>query len=183
MGCFVGDREVTASMLSPQDIGYRRQSASFKHRAWTVRRGYEKIQAGRAALSTKRLLNSRPFSGPKLLLQTNPSISMSDNPLPRPAYLPSLPDRASGNPWSDLIHQAYGVITEAYNQSKQLLRLEDGDPIRLRLHSERLSIRIWSVLQQLAGEIQDDGWRQECEAALAALIDELDQAAQSVDTM
>ena len=95
------------------------------------------------------------------------------------ARLPGLPNR-HGPPWPDIIQQAYRIVAEAYNQSQRLLRLEDGDAIRLRLHSERLSIRIWGIAHQISREIQDDFWWQNCQAALRTLIAELEEAAQSV---
>ena len=104
---------------------------------------------------------------------------MANLPSGELAQLPCLPSR-HGPPWPDIIQQAYGIVAEAYNQSRRLLRLEDGDAIRLRLHSERLSIRIWGIAHQISREIQDDFWWQHCEAALGALIAELEEAAQSV---
>ena len=57
------------------------------------------------------------------------------------------------------------------------LRFEDGDPIRLQLHSQRLLKRSVPLLQALESEIQQGSWIEEATHALAALIKQLDAAA------
>ncbi len=104
-------------------------------------------------------------------------------PWSRPAQFPDLPDWPAGYFWSAVVQQGHEVIAEAYNHSSQLLRLEDGDPIRLRLQSERLSVRMLPIMQQLTADVWDRVWGEDCYRALTALIAELDQAAISVDAM
>ena len=95
----------------------------------------------------------------------------------RPAQFPSLPDPISSDGWSSGVLQAHEILTKAYHDSHSLLRFEDGDPIRLQLHSERLKKRIVPILQALEEEVSNPSWIAECTHALASLICELDGAA------
>ncbi len=95
---------------------------------------------------------------------------------------PPIPAPPPGQIWPAEVHEGYHVLSDAYGRSRQLLRLEDGDPIRLRLHSERITQRVLPVAEHLTNRIQDQHWSQLCMATLQSLIDELDRAAASVDT-
>lgn len=100
---------------------------------------------------------------------------------PRPAHIPPLPARHNSIPWPDGVQKAYGIISSAYDGSNQLLRLEDGDPIRLRAHSERITRRVLPVLRALTGELQDNRWSCVSMAAFDSLVSELNYAASTLD--
>ena len=101
----------------------------------------------------------------------------------RPLRLPPLPPHLHASQWSPSVNQAYTIVADAYDRSNQLLRLEDGDPIRFRLHSERLTRRILPIVQELAVRVHDDRWVASCQAAFASLIDELDHATTAAEAV
>jgi hypothetical protein len=56
-----------------------------------------------------------------------------------PAQFPDLPAPAAEHgPWRQNVLKAYGIISEAFLRAKQLFRQEDGDALRLRIHSEKI---------------------------------------------
>ena len=62
--------------------------------------------------------------------------------------------------WAPEVLEAHNTISVAYYQAAQLLRLEDGNPVRLRLHSERLFRRFLPILTVLKERVwMRDGWR------------------------
>lgn len=99
----------------------------------------------------------------------------------RPLHIPPLPERHDGRLWSGDVMKGFQIVCSAYDGSSQLLRLEDGDPIRLRLHSERLTSRVLPVLRALADQLQDEAWCACAISAFTALVNELDYAASSTD--
>ena len=101
----------------------------------------------------------------------------------RPTQFPSLPEPIASDGWSYGVLQAHEILTKAYYDSSSLLRFEDGDPIRLQRHSERLTKRMVPILQALEEEVPDPTWIAECTHALASLICELDGAAARESTM
>ncbi|KAL1948877.1 hypothetical protein VTO73DRAFT_10683 [Trametes versicolor] len=100
---------------------------------------------------------------------------------PRPLHIPPLPARPNNAAWPNAVTKAYDIISSAYDGSSQLLRLEDGDPIRLRQHSERLTHRVLPVLKALTVELQDKRWTFVSMAAFDSLVSELNYAATTLD--
>ena len=101
--------------------------------------------------------------------------------LPRPLHLPPLPGQTASGEWPVSIARAYEVMEEAYDRASQLLRLEDGDPIRLRIHVERISLRIHPILEALGNTLKHPEWTAACEEAFKALVEELNLAATQAD--
>lgn len=100
---------------------------------------------------------------------------------PRPLHIPPLPARPDNAAWPDAVTKACDIVSSAYDGSNQLLRLEDGDPIRLRQHSERLTRRVVPVLNALGAELRNNGWSDTSVAAFNSLVSELNYAATSPD--
>ena len=73
--------------------------------------------------------------------------------------------------------RAHEILTKAYYDGASLLHFEDGDPIRLQLHSQRLRKRMVPILQALEEENMDPSWIEQGTHALASLICALDEAA------
>ena len=102
---------------------------------------------------------------------------------PHPLHLPPLPQPHPSQQWPTTVQKAFAVVSEAYDKANQLLRLEDGDPIRLRLHSERLTRRILPLLHDLTDKVQNNLWASECVKAVELTIQELNHAATSADNV
>ena len=102
-------------------------------------------------------------------------------PGPRSLTLPSLPQRLDGSHWPSSVYTAYDLLEEAYNRANQLLRLEDGDAIRLQCHSDHLCFRILPLLQELSKELEANAWSTQCIQDFGSLIDELDNASKTIN--
>ena len=82
--------------------------------------------------------------------------------------------------WAPEVLEAHDMISVAYYQAVQLLRLEDGDPIRLRLHSEQLFCRFLPILTVLEREGMDGGWVENAAQVLGNLIADLEESAVAI---
>ena len=91
------------------------------------------------------------------------------------------PPSANGLPTSPSAQRAYGILVDAYDRANQLLRLEDGDPIRLRLHSDRVCSRVLPIILALGQEIGDGEWLDQCLQNFSSLVGELNEAAAVAD--
>lgn len=103
---------------------------------------------------------------------------------PRPQHLPPLPVLPSGHVWSSRASadEAFTALSQGYDRASQLLRLEDGDPIRLRLHAEQITQRCFPIFDALCRELpQPDGepWMAVCRQAFHVLVRELNDAAEA----
>ena len=92
--------------------------------------------------------------------------------------LPACPANQPG--WSPNIQQAYCIIQEGYDKASQLLRLEEPDPLRLRIHSENLFRRLWPILQEMEDEVGND-WTLASGEALLHLVADLETSANAAD--
>lgn len=97
---------------------------------------------------------------------------------PRPLHLPPLPVPPHSQNWAANINQAYTILSDAYDAASQLLRLEDGDPIRFRLHADRLVNRMAPILHELVPLTEDEEWATIVFAAFDSLVNELKAAAE-----
>lgn len=100
---------------------------------------------------------------------------------PRSLHLAPLPPPAWDSPRPAVIQDAYRILVEAYNGASQLLRYEDGDPIRLQVFSDRICSRILPIAQELGRELKDDVWLMSCLQDFSSLVEELDDATQKAD--
>jgi hypothetical protein len=99
-----------------------------------------------------------------------------------PTHFPGLPSRAaSDSPWGHNICKAHTIISGTYSRATQLLRQEDGDALRLRIHSEKIFKRIIPLLKALEPEISNTSWITECTHALARVMVSLEEAAYAAD--
>lgn len=98
-----------------------------------------------------------------------------------PERFPSLPSCPADQPgWSPNVQQAYLIIQEGYNKASQLLRLEEPDPLRLRIHSENIVHRLWPVLKEMEDEVGDE-WTLANGEALLHLAADLETSANAAD--
>lgn len=111
----------------------------------------------------------------------HPSPHPRPRPRPRPLHLTPLPQLQSSQLWPTEVQKVFDIVSEAYEKANQLLRLEDGDPIRLRLHSDRLTCRIIPLFQDLAERVVYDPWATGCLEALESTVEELTHAATCAD--
>ncbi|KAJ6552955.1 hypothetical protein B0H19DRAFT_883934, partial [Mycena capillaripes] len=77
--------------------------------------------------------------------------------------------------------QAYGIITAAYNRASELLRQEEPDPLRLRLHSEQVIKKLVPILEALVPEVGDQTWLEDSAHALGQLAVQLERSATIAD--
>ncbi|KII92778.1 hypothetical protein PLICRDRAFT_172830 [Plicaturopsis crispa FD-325 SS-3] len=98
-----------------------------------------------------------------------------------PAHFPALPMHPDGTDWNGNIYAAHNIVCETYNQAVQLLRQEDGDPLRLRIHSENIYHRMVPILQALEPEVFNREWIIEAANSLAAVMTRLERAAYTAD--
>ncbi|EPQ51350.1 hypothetical protein GLOTRDRAFT_133220 [Gloeophyllum trabeum ATCC 11539] len=100
---------------------------------------------------------------------------------PRPAVFPPLPPSVDGTVWSANVLRAHQILHDAYARASDLLRQEDGDPLRLRIHSERILKRMIPILEALDQEVADEHWSSGCAHALAKITVDLERAAFAAD--
>ena len=83
--------------------------------------------------------------------------------------------------------RAYNIISGAYNRAHQVLCEQDSDPLRLRIHSERLFNRIVPLLKALEAEVHglEVGlyWILDCSRIIGSIITELEHAAINAERM
>jgi hypothetical protein len=100
-----------------------------------------------------------------------------------PAQFPALPLTPEQFNWSPDVLQAYGIITAAYNRASELLRQEEPDPLRLRLHSEQVINKLVPILEALVPEVGDQTWLEDSAHALGQLTVQLERSAIIADGM
>lgn len=101
---------------------------------------------------------------------------------PYPPQFPPLPASRIA-PWSANVLAAHRLISEGYDKAVALLRLEDGDPLRLNLYADNLLTRTVPILQALEQEITDVDWLTAGAQAIAVLICALQKAAEAANAV
>lgn len=94
--------------------------------------------------------------------------------------LPPSPFPADQLVWSPSVRQAYNTIQEGYDRAVQLLRLEEPDPLRLRIHSDNLFRRLLPILQSMDEEVGKE-WTLTAGELLLQLVAELEESANAAD--
>ncbi|KAJ6491345.1 hypothetical protein C8R47DRAFT_1214733 [Mycena vitilis] len=94
-----------------------------------------------------------------------------------PAQFPALPLTPEEFNWSPAVLEAHNIITTAYDRAATLLRQEEPDPLRLRIHSEQVLDKLVPILEHLVPEVGDYGWLEDCAAALGELTVGLERSA------
>jgi hypothetical protein len=100
-----------------------------------------------------------------------------------PAQFPPLPRTPEEFNWSHDVLQAHDIIATAYERASTLLRQEEGDPLRLRIHSEQVVDKLVPVLEALVPEVGDQTWLKACANALGELTVQLERSATIADGM
>jgi hypothetical protein len=99
-----------------------------------------------------------------------------------PLNFPELPNPPDGElHWSANVCSAHSILSETYDRATQLLRQEDGDALRLRIHSERIFHRMVPILEAMEPEVRNFDWTSECAHALAGVMAQLETAGFAAD--
>jgi hypothetical protein len=99
-----------------------------------------------------------------------------------PAAFPNLPGPGPPTRWGYSIVQAHDIISQSYLQSVHVLRREDGDPLRLRYHIQRLKGRTYPLLKSMESTQLPSSWIRESTHCLGQLLLDLEVAADGADT-
>ncbi|KAJ7166739.1 hypothetical protein C8R46DRAFT_265941, partial [Mycena filopes] len=94
-----------------------------------------------------------------------------------PAEFPDLPLTPEEFHWSADVLQAHEIIRSAYEHAAALLRQEQADPLRLRVHSEQVISKLVPILEALVPEIGDQAWLTACATALGQITVDLERGA------
>ena len=100
-----------------------------------------------------------------------------------PAQFPALPLTPEQFNWSPNVLQAHNIITAAYDRASELLRQEEADPLRLRIHLEQVVNKLVPILEALVPEVGDQTWLEDCANALGQLTVQLERSAIIADGM
>lgn len=100
-----------------------------------------------------------------------------------PAAFPSLPLTPEEFNWSPDVLRAHSIIAAAYERASAMLRQEEADPLRLRIHSEQVLNKLVPILEALLPEIGDYIWLEAGANALGQITVDLERAAIIADGM
>ncbi|KAJ7479082.1 hypothetical protein FB451DRAFT_1172202 [Mycena latifolia] len=75
-----------------------------------------------------------------------------------PANFPAPPDTPNVFNWHPNLLHAHDILATAYGWAATLLRQEEGDPMRLRIHSEQIAEQLLPILEALFLELGDEAW-------------------------
>ena len=103
--------------------------------------------------------------------------------MPHPAQFPALPDTPVHFQWSADVLQAHRIILSTYDRASTLLRQEEADPLRLRVHTDQILQNMVPILDALVPEVGDHIWIEKCAETLGALAVDLERAAAIADGM
>src|ERR1700761_6690242 len=92
----------------------------------------------------------------------------------QPKEFPPLPH---GFDWTPNVLRAYNMVSAAYYGASVLLRQEEPDPVRLRVHSETICGRMVSILQDLVNTIGQYEWAHTAATALGEVAADLEKSA------
>ncbi|KAJ7496212.1 hypothetical protein B0H11DRAFT_2385644, partial [Mycena galericulata] len=97
------------------------------------------------------------------------------------AQFPALPRTQDEFNWSPDVLQAHNIITAAYERASVLLRQEEPDPLRLRIHSEQVLNKLIPILEALVPEVGDQSWLEAGADALGQITVDLERSAVIAD--
>ncbi|KAK7030025.1 Integrase catalytic domain-containing protein [Favolaschia claudopus] len=98
-----------------------------------------------------------------------------------PASLPLLPDTPDDFNWHPDVLEAYRTLETAYDNAANLLRHEEPDPLRLRVHSEQIVGRLLPIVQALVPEVGDEPWIDSVVNSFAQISVDLEHSAAIAD--
>ncbi|KAF8546222.1 hypothetical protein OG21DRAFT_1491470 [Imleria badia] len=81
--------------------------------------------------------------------------------------LPPLPAEVLGGPD---VHRAHELLQDAYQRAVALLRQEDIDPLRVRIHADQISQQMVPLLKALQNEVEDTDWITTCANTFGKLL-------------
>ncbi len=94
-----------------------------------------------------------------------------------PVQFPDLPLASNEFNWSPDVLRAHRIIATAYDRASVLLQREEGDPLRLRVHSEEVVKKLVPLLEALVPEVGDQMWLEDSANALGKLTVQLERSA------
>lgn len=100
-----------------------------------------------------------------------------------PTHFPALPDTPNQFNWPPDVLRAHNIIASAYDRAATLLRQEEADPMRLRIHSEQISQNMLHILDALVPEVGDQTWLDASATALGQITVDLERSAVIADGM
>jgi hypothetical protein len=101
-----------------------------------------------------------------------------------PLSFPTVPDPIPGEQhWSANVTSAHHSLSEAYHHAAALLGQEDGDALRLCIHSEQIFCCMTPILEAMEPEIDNHGWISESMHTLAGVMSQPETYAFAADRM
>ncbi|KAJ7033346.1 hypothetical protein C8F04DRAFT_1184327 [Mycena alexandri] len=94
-----------------------------------------------------------------------------------PAQFPDLPPTPEEFYWPPDVLQAHRILTRDYARASTLVRQEQADPLRLRVHAEGVVDKLVPILEALVPEVGDQGWLEACATALGQITIDLERGA------
>jgi LmbE family N-acetylglucosaminyl deacetylase len=98
-----------------------------------------------------------------------------------PAEFPALPDTPDDFNWHPDVLRAHDILSSAYDRAATLLRQEEADPMRLRIHSEQIAQKMLIILEALVPEIGDHTWIETAATAFGQIAADLERSAAIAD--
>ena len=98
-----------------------------------------------------------------------------------PASFSSLPGPGPPSHWGYNTVKAHEIISQHYVQALHVLRWEDGDPLQLRYHIQRLKGQVVPLLRNMESTLPG-AWISISAHCLGRLLHELEEAAKNADT-
>ncbi|KAF7351930.1 Integrase catalytic domain-containing protein [Mycena venus] len=98
-----------------------------------------------------------------------------------PANFPALPETPDDFNWNPDVLRAHDILATAYDRAAILLRQEEADPMRLRIHSEQIGQRLLPILEALVPELGDEAWINSAATAFGQIFVELERSAAVAD--
>ncbi|KAK7001954.1 hypothetical protein R3P38DRAFT_2648675 [Favolaschia claudopus] len=98
-----------------------------------------------------------------------------------PANFPALPATPGDFNWQPDVLEAHRRLETAYNSAATLLRQEEHDPLRLRIHSDQIAGRLLPIVEALVPEVGDEPWIDSVVNSLAQISVDLERSAAIAD--
>jgi LmbE family N-acetylglucosaminyl deacetylase len=100
-----------------------------------------------------------------------------------PANFPALPETPDDFNWHPDVLRTHDILATAYDRAVILLRREEADPMRLRIHSEQIGQKLLPILEALVPELGDEAWINSAATAFGQMLVELERSAAVADGM
>ena len=99
-----------------------------------------------------------------------------------PATFPNLPGPGPPSSWGYSIVRAHEITSQCYAQVVHVLNREDGDPMHLHYHIQRLKGQVFLLLRCMESTQLPNAWIKFSACCLGWLAHDLELAADGADT-